>query len=104
HEGRAHPQRGLYPERRWGTSGAGITHLLKTTVAVATTSEYAEFVPEAIVFQWFLMLDRSRACLPLAALLLFVAASACAADEKRDALWAAVRAGDVKAVAAVLDK
>src|SRR5262249_55947755 len=47
---------------------------------------------------------RSSACLLLASSLVFVAASACAADEKRDALWAAVRAGDVKAVAAVLDK
>jgi outer membrane protein assembly factor BamB len=39
-----------------------------------------------------------------AAALLFLAASAGARDPKRDALWAAVRAGNVKAVAAALDK
>jgi hypothetical protein len=36
--------------------------------------------------------------------LLFLPASASARDMKRDALWAAVRAGDAKAVAAALDK
>jgi outer membrane protein assembly factor BamB len=41
--------------------------------------------------------------LTLAASLVFVTASARAGDQKRDALWAAVRAGDVKAVAAALD-
>src|SRR5437764_3427825 len=46
---------------------------------------------------------RFRALLTLTALLVFVAASARARDEKRDALWAAVRAGDAKAVAAGLD-
>src|SRR6266446_5246379 len=46
---------------------------------------------------------RSRALLTLAASLVFVAASARARDEKRGTLWAAVRAGDAKAVAAALD-
>ncbi len=46
---------------------------------------------------------RSRALLTLAVALALVAASARAGDGKRDALWAAVRAGDVKAVAAALD-
>jgi outer membrane protein assembly factor BamB len=46
---------------------------------------------------------RFRAFLTLTALLVFVAASASARDGKRDALWAAVRAGDVKAVAAALE-
>jgi outer membrane protein assembly factor BamB len=40
----------------------------------------------------------------VSALLVFAAVSASAADEKRDALWAAVRAGDAKAVAAALDR
>jgi outer membrane protein assembly factor BamB len=43
------------------------------------------------------------ALLTVAALLLVLATSARARDEKRDALWAAVRGGDVKAVAAALD-
>jgi outer membrane protein assembly factor BamB len=43
------------------------------------------------------------AFLTLAMWLVFVAASASARDDKRDALWAAVRAGDAKAVAAALD-
>jgi outer membrane protein assembly factor BamB len=38
------------------------------------------------------------------ALVGWAAASAAAADEKRDALWAAVRNGDVKAIQAALDK
>src|SRR5437899_1982320 len=46
---------------------------------------------------------RSRAILALVAALAFLAAPASARDEKREALWAAVRAGDVKAVAAALD-
>jgi outer membrane protein assembly factor BamB len=50
------------------------------------------------------MRRRFLACLTLAALLGFVALSARAADRKRDALWAAVRAGDPKAVAAALDR
>ncbi len=44
------------------------------------------------------------AVLTLAASLVLLTAPAGAHDEKRDALWAAVRAGDVKAVAAALDK
>lgn len=47
--------------------------------------------------------DCSRVLLALVASLVLVAASAGAPDEKRDALWAAVRAGDVKAIAAALD-
>src|SRR5581483_644605 len=43
------------------------------------------------------------AFITLTAWLLCLAASASARDEKRDALWAAVRAGDVKAVASALD-
>lgn len=39
----------------------------------------------------------------IAAAFVFLAASASAGDEKRDALWAAVRGGDAKAVAAALD-
>jgi outer membrane protein assembly factor BamB len=45
----------------------------------------------------------SRVLLALAASFLCGAASARAGDPKRDALWAAVRAGDVNAVAAALD-
>src|SRR5258708_28186689 len=45
----------------------------------------------------------SSSYLALSASLMFVAASASARDGKRDALWAAVRAGDVKAVAAALE-
>jgi outer membrane protein assembly factor BamB len=46
---------------------------------------------------------RSRAFLALAASLLLAAAPPGPAGKKRDALWAAVRAGDAKAVAAALD-
>jgi outer membrane protein assembly factor BamB len=46
---------------------------------------------------------RSRAFLTLAASLVLAAAPASAAGKKRDTLWAAVRAGDAKAVAAALD-
>jgi outer membrane protein assembly factor BamB len=46
---------------------------------------------------------RSRRFLISIASLVFLAAPASARDEKRDALWAAVRAGDVKTVATVLD-
>jgi outer membrane protein assembly factor BamB len=48
---------------------------------------------------------RSRFCafLTLMALLVLVARLASAGDEKRDALWAAIRAGDAKAAAAALD-
>ena len=43
------------------------------------------------------------AFLTLAVSLVVATASARATDAKRDALWAAVRAGDAKAVAAALD-
>src|SRR5262245_60481538 len=46
---------------------------------------------------------RSPALLTLAASLVLAVASASAADKKRDTLWAAVRAGDSKAIAAALD-
>jgi hypothetical protein len=46
---------------------------------------------------------RPGVCLTVAAALVCLVASASARDAKRDALWAAVRAGDVKAVAAALD-
>src|SRR5262245_52029245 len=46
---------------------------------------------------------RSRAFLTLAVSLVLAAAPASAADRKRDALWAAVRAGDARAVATALD-
>jgi outer membrane protein assembly factor BamB len=46
---------------------------------------------------------RPGAFLTSAWAVLFVVASASARDDKRDTLWAAVRAGDVKAVAAALD-
>ncbi len=47
--------------------------------------------------------NRLGASLTSATWLLFLAASANARDEKRDALWAAVRGGDAKAVASALD-
>jgi outer membrane protein assembly factor BamB len=49
------------------------------------------------------MLRRFRALLTLPALFVVLAMPARAHDEKRDALWAAVRAGDAKAVAVALD-
>jgi hypothetical protein len=45
----------------------------------------------------------SRVRFTLVASLMYVAGSAGAGDPKRDALWAAVRAADVKAVAVALD-
>jgi outer membrane protein assembly factor BamB len=48
-------------------------------------------------------LHPSRAFWTLAASLVLAAAAAGAADRKRDTLWAAVRAGDAKAVATALD-
>src|SRR5262245_42855318 len=48
-------------------------------------------------------LDRPRGLLIAIACLVFACPSAQGRDEKRDALWAAVRAGDAKAVAAALD-
>jgi outer membrane protein assembly factor BamB len=51
------------------------------------------------------MLARPRLAVVLAVFLVGVAAvTLSAADAKRDALWAAVRAGDLKAIAAELDK
>src|SRR5581483_8212589 len=46
---------------------------------------------------------RLGVCLVAAALLGWVAVAAAPGDGKRDALWAAVRAGDAKAVSAALD-
>src|SRR5262245_59817150 len=50
-----------------------------------------------------MLLDRRCPSATFAALLVFATASAHARDAKRDAMWAAVRAGDVKAVEAALD-
>jgi outer membrane protein assembly factor BamB len=50
-----------------------------------------------------MLIRRPSALLTLATSLVAVTAPALARDEKRDALWAAVRAGDAKAVAAALD-
>src|SRR5438445_197939 len=46
---------------------------------------------------------RSGAFSAVIVLLVLVAVSASARDEKRDVLWAAVRAGDTKAIAAAID-
>src|SRR5205814_8439357 len=51
------------------------------------------------------MMATLRRTLPLACLLLGLSAAVAAAtDDRREALWKAVRSGDVKAVAAALDK
>jgi outer membrane protein assembly factor BamB len=50
-----------------------------------------------------MLLKHLRASLILSAWLMFTVAPVHARDEKRDALWSAVRAGDAKAVAAALD-
>src|SRR4051812_38433238 len=62
-------------------------------------------VPEdCLFFTGSIMLrHRSGAAVILAVVFSLLTVSARAADAKRDSLWAAVRAGDVKGVAAALD-